>query len=258
MRRRPVAPRTVAGFLIILILPLIFASCGGGNRSAPPSLPFTANSEVSWTTPEVDQYRIMVYDELTLTVLGAPELSGPLRVLPDGTVTVPGIGNLYVLGMTPQEVDDKISEMLSTIVRYPQASVAVTNFGQRRIFVMGEVGIPGDHEFHRGMTTLSAIAQAGGFNDRAKRSSVVILRRLGPDQAVAISADLRDPLRGKHLEKDLQVRPFDVIYVPKTFIASVDVLMDQYFRQLTPPFTLYLEGWNAFHIDETNIRFIAQ
>jgi hypothetical protein len=87
---------------------------------------------------------------------------------------------------------------------------------------------------------------------------VIVLRRLGPEKAVAFRLDLREPLRGKNLQKDLPIKPFDIIYVPKTFIASVDVLMDQYFRQLSPPFTLYIDGWNAFHIDQTRVTVLTR
>jgi polysaccharide export outer membrane protein len=208
--------------------------------------------------PEVDVYRILVYDELALTVLGHPELTGPLRVLPDGTVTVPGVGPLYVLGSSVEEVTEKMRESLASVVRFAQISVAVTNFGDRRVFVMGEVVIPGDHEYHSGLSLLGAIAEAGGFNNSAKRSSVVVLRRTGPDLATAMRVDLRDPLKGENLERDMPLKPFDIIYVPKTFIASVNVLMDQYFRQMTPPFSLYLEGWEAFHLDENRVRFVTR
>ena len=69
--------------------------------------------------------------------------------------------------------------------------------------------------------------------------------------------DTRDPLKGKHLEKDLPLKPFDIVYVPRTFIGSVGVLLDQYFAQLTPPFSLYMVGWNAFHVDDKKIRLVT-
>ncbi len=248
-------------FVGILSALIFLAGCGGGSPPAPPPAPpaYTASmSQAAAMQAEVDTYRLAVYDELLLTVLGAPELSGPTRVLPDGTISIPGVGSIFVLGSTLPEVTDQVETSLSTILRFPEASLAVSNFGARRIFVMGEVGVPGDHEYHRGMTALAAIAEAGGFNNNAKRSSVIVLRRLGPSEAVAFRVDLRGPLKGKDLDKDLPVRPFDVIYVPKTFIASVNVFMDQYVRQMTPPFTLYIEGWNAFNIDETSVRFITR
>jgi polysaccharide biosynthesis/export protein len=204
--------------------------------------------------PEMETYQILVDDELTLMVVGYPELSGPVRVLPDGNITVPGAGSVYLLGASVTEATAKVNEALATIVRFPRATVSVTKFGERRVFVMGEVVGPGDHAYHRGLTVVGAIAQAGGFNNFAKRSSVIVLRRMGEQEAIAFRVDARGPLRGKHLEQDLPLRPYDIVYVPKTFIASVGVLLDQYFAQLTPPFSLYLTGWYAFHVDDRAVR----
>ncbi len=85
----------------------------------------------------------------------------------------------------------------------------------------------------------------------------MILRRLGPENAVAYRVDLRAALKGESFEQDLPVKPFDIIYVPKTFIASINVLMDQYFRQMTPPFSLYMSGWQALHLDSESVRFVG-
>ncbi len=254
--------RYITTYIAILICMMVcaVAGCGGGaNRPAAPALTYTSAgaADSAAIAPEVDAYRVLVYDELALTVLGSPDLSGNVRILPDGTITIPGVGPVYVLGMTIPEVTAKVADALSTIVRYPQVSVGVANFGDRRYFVMGEVYQPGDHAYNHGMTTLAGIAAAGGFTNSAKRSSVMVLRRLGPEKAIAFRLDLREPLKGKNLQNDLPIRPFDIVYVPKTFIASVDVLVDQYFRQLTPPFTLYIDGWNAFHLNQSTVTVLS-
>jgi len=255
-RYRPCLPRVNSLLPLGLVLASTLLGCVGGRGPTPPA--FTSPpGQSSELVPEVEAYRVLVNDELTLTVLGNPELSGPQRVLPDGTISVPGVGSVYVLGSDLEEVSLKVTEALAQIVRFPRASVAVSRYGDRRIFVMGEVGIPGDHEYHRGMSTLSAIAEAGGFKHTAKTTSVMVLRRLGSQEMVAFRVDLRDALKGKNLGRDLLVKPFDIVYVPKTFIASVNVLMDQYFRQLTPPFSLYYQGWQALHIGESNVQFVT-
>ena len=245
-----------SSLLLGVVLAAGMLGCARGRGPAP--LTFTSPpGQSSELVPEVEAYRVLVNDELTLTVLGSPELSGVQRVLPDGTITVPGVGSVYVLGSDLDEVSRRVTDALAAVVRFPRATVAVTAYGDRRIFVMGEVGIPGDHEYHRGMSTLSAVAEAGGFKPTAKTTSVMVLRRLGPQEMVAFRVDLRDALKGRNLGQDLLVKPFDIVYVPRTFIASVDVLMDQYFRQLTPPFTLYYQAWQALHVGEAAVQFVT-
>jgi protein involved in polysaccharide export with SLBB domain len=246
-------PVGLAGIFLAAVL--LLAGCGRGRPPEPPA--FTSNnSGLETIVPEVDVYRLLVDDEVRVTVLGAPEFNSTLRVLPDGTMSLPGVGSMYVLGRTLEEVGGEVNESLKSLVRYPQATLSVTKLGDRRVFVMGEVEGPGDHAYRRGMTVLTAIAQAGGFNNNAKRSSVIVLRRLGAEEAVAFRVDLRDPLKGENLHQDLPIRPFDIVYVPKTFIASLNVLVDQYFRNMTAPFTFYIEGWEMFHLDETRVRFV--
>jgi protein involved in polysaccharide export with SLBB domain len=242
--------------LLILALAAGIIGCGRGRAPELPS--FTSPPSDSYQyVPEVEAYRVLVDDELTLTVLGNPELTGPQRVLPDGTVTVPGFGSIYVLGLELSEVAQKVTDSIADFVRHPRVSVAVSRYGERRIFVMGEVVIPGDHQYHRGMSALGAIAQAGGFKSTGKTSSVMVLRRLGAAEVVAFRLDLSETMKGENLGRDLLVKPFDIVYVPKTFIASVNVLMDQYFRQMTPPFSLYLQGWEALHVGESDVRIIG-
>jgi protein involved in polysaccharide export with SLBB domain len=294
VRYRTVTPREGIGikellipFFAFVLLAGVLAGCGGSKPpSPPPDIAAAASdssraseipplvaappaeieedaastpkaAELVTMTPEVETYHILVDDELTLVAIGYPELSGPVRVLPDGTITIPGVGPVYVLGATVAEATAKVNEMLGAIVRFPRATVSVTRYGDRRVFVMGEVVGPGDHAYHRGLTAVGAIAMAGGFNNLAKRSSVMVLRRTGQADAVAFRLDARDPLKGKHLEKDLPLLPYDIVYVPKTFIGSVNILFDQYFAQLTPPFSLYLIGWNAFHVDDKKIRLVT-
>jgi len=168
------------------------------------------------------------------------------------------VGSVFVLGATVEEATERIQEKLGALLRYPQATLSVTNFGERRVFVSGEVRIPGGYRHLKGMTLLSAIAQAVGFSDAAKRSSVIVLRREGEERAIAYRVDVTDPLKGEHLERDLILRPYDIVYVPKTFIASVQVLLAQYFGGMMAPFSLYLEGWWAFNIDEKRVQVVSR
>jgi len=214
----------------------------------PPSTPPNQAARPDSTA----RYLLGVGDELTVTVIGQPELSRVIRVLPDGSITYPGVeGTLFVLGRTPEEAGLMLKEKLGRLLRYPELQLMVTAFGAQLVYVMGEVEIPGDHEWHKGMTALQALAQAGGFKSTGKGNSVVVVRRTGPDSADVYQLDLRHALEQGGAASDLAVQPFDIIYVPRTFIANFNLVVDQWLRQNISPFTLYIEGWNAFHINST-------
>jgi len=74
----------------------------------------------------------------------------------------------------------------------------------------------------RGETTVAeAITIAGGFTDKAKHSEVVLFHRVpgGWDQAKKL--DLKRMLANKDLTEDLQLRPGDLIYVPKSRSSKI-------------------------------------
>jgi protein involved in polysaccharide export with SLBB domain len=193
-------------------------------------------------------YRLGVGDQLSVVVLGQPEFTRPVKVLPDGSITAPGAGTVYVLGKTADEVSQELQTRLQKVILDPRVQVIVTEYGEHVVYVMGEVGL----------SALQAVAQAGGFLASAKRSSVVVLRRIAPDLAEFYQLNLRDPLHGKGLSNDLELQPYDIIYVPKTFIADVNTFVDQWFGQNIAALNFYLNGWDSYKItkDQVIVRTI--
>lgn len=216
-----------------------------------PEIPRTPSVETASDSAFV--YRLGVDDELQVRVLGQPDLSvASLRVLPDGSVHYPGCGTLWAQGRTVDEVTGELKVCLSRLLRYPEVQAMVLTFGAQRVYVMGEVTIPQDHEYRKGITALQAIAQAGGFLSSARRQHVAVFRRTGPESSEVFQLDLSEAFREGARMQDLPLRPYDIVYVPKTTIANWNVFVDQFFRQNISPFTFYLEGWNAFNVERNN------
>lgn len=201
-------------------------------------------------------YRLGVADEISVVVIGHPDFTRPVKVLPDGSISSTGTGTIYVLGMTVPEATREVEERLKKTLRYPQVDLVVTAYGEHVIYAMGEVTIPADHPYRKGMTALQAVAAAGGFKDSAKRTNVCIFRRTGPDVAEFIQVDLKDQLNGAGLANDVFLRPYDIIYVPKSKIGNVNTFIDQYFRQNLSALNFYLTGWDAYSVtkDRVTIR----
>jgi len=65
-------------------------------------------------------------------------------------------------------------------------------------------------------TLLQAIAQAGGFSDRASKGSVIVKRRDQTGREVELKFDVDDIIKGK--KKDVQLQENDVVIVPEKFI----------------------------------------
>jgi polysaccharide export outer membrane protein len=86
------------------------------------------------------------------------------------------------------------------------------------IYVFGQVRNPGALQVKKSSlpTLTQAIAQAGGFTDRANRKRVQIRRKDATGKEFAINVNVRDILKGKIKDIPLQVN--DTIYVPESLL----------------------------------------
>jgi len=85
------------------------------------------------------------------------------------------------------------------------------------IYVFGQVNNPGHIKMKKlsHLTLLRAIAQAGGFTDRARKSSVIIKRTEGGKE-IKIKVNIKKILSGK--KPDIVLQPNDIIFVPESIL----------------------------------------
>lgn len=101
----------------------------------------------------------------------------------------------------PLEADDVINIPIDKVVQ---------------IYVMGQVGNPGALDVKRSMipTLLRAIAQAGGFGERAAKGGVIIKRIKEDGSEERIKVNVKDIIKGK--KEDIQLEEGDVVIVSET------------------------------------------
>src|SRR5690606_22448215 len=123
-------------------------------------------------------YRIQPGDVMTIVVYGQPDLTLDVLVLPDGTISYPFVGVLDVRNLTAAEVAERVTEVLSTVIRTPVVSVNVRPGKGPSVVVLGEVRVPGVYPV-AGQTVdlLEAIALAGGTTPMADLAKVKVYQR---------------------------------------------------------------------------------
>jgi polysaccharide export outer membrane protein len=82
------------------------------------------------------------------------------------------------------------------------------------------------------MTAMRALLQVGGMKSTAKASSVLLLRDGGKGTTLVTTLDMKRILKGA--QGDVPLKPFDVVYVPKSRITRVNEFVDRYIRQSMP------------------------
>ena len=160
----------------------------------------------------VDSYVIGASDMLAVTVWKEATLSGSLLVRPDGKISMPLLGDVQAVGMTPLQLADEISNGLKKFIQDPMVSVVLTQVNSKKVFLIGEVGKTGPVEMTSGMTLLQAIASAGGLSNYANAKKMYILRDdAGKSQRIALH--YKEALKGNSAF-NLVLKAGDTIVVP--------------------------------------------
>jgi polysaccharide export outer membrane protein len=122
------------------------------------------------------EYKIGIDDVLDIAVWNNTTVSRTVPVRPDGKITLPLINEVQAAGLTPSQLRASLMAKLVEYMPTPELSVIVREVHSNKISVLGEVRKAGRYEITQRATVLDAVALAGGFNDWARRSKLVIMR----------------------------------------------------------------------------------
>ena len=172
-------------------------------------------------------------DVIELKFFHTPELNELQAVRADGKIVLHLIGEVDVRGLTPEQLRHQLAEQYKPHLRDPEIAVLIRETVVRKVFVSGQVQVPGHVDMPGRLTVLSAIVQAGGFDFReAEVGNVVIIRHEG-DQRYGYSLNMAPALRGEETEP-FYLKPQDIVYVPRTRISQVNQFIDQHISGLIP------------------------
>jgi polysaccharide export outer membrane protein len=103
----------------------------------------------------------------------------------------------------------------------PEVNVVLKDFETPFFLAGGQVSHPGKYELRADTTVSEAVAIAGGFNEQAKHSQVVLFRRVSDDLVESHVLNLKHMLDTKNLAEDLHLKPGDLIFVPQNSISKI-------------------------------------
>jgi len=150
--------------------------------SSPASQPRPGAAGAAVAPPSAaSTYRINAGDELEVYVWGEERLQRKVKVLPDGTIAFPLVGQIVVQGFLPADVERLITTGLSAqyVGAVPQVTVSVVVPSGMQFSVMGRVKSPGTFSPGRYINVLEALSMAGGPAEFANLDNVLIIRKSG-------------------------------------------------------------------------------
>jgi polysaccharide biosynthesis/export protein len=189
---------------------LLLAACATSSQG--PSYDYSREPD-----PRKSEYVIGVADQLSILVWKYPEFSRDVTVRPDGTITLPLIGDLRADGKPPSQLKAEIVKQLGKFVRDESAvvTVSVSASNSYNFTVSGNVERPGLFSANRYLTVLEGIQLAGGPNRFASPQNTQITRRDRQTGAVrTIPVDYAGVLDGSRPSANVVLLAGDQVFVP--------------------------------------------
>lgn len=205
----------------LLVITLFFCSCKTQNLLVDKT---ETNDNESFRYDKDYQYKVRKDDKIAISVWGEDNMSVGsvygiynsnevygkwLMVDTNGTIEMPKIGTINVLGKTVPELKEMLKTALKKWLVNPIVDVKVLN---KEIIVLGEVRnpntVPIDKDY---VSLLEMISKTGGFEFYANLKSVKILRQ--EDENVRVT-NLDLTLGDNIVNRNIQLHPGDIVIVP--------------------------------------------
>jgi polysaccharide biosynthesis/export protein len=203
-----------ATFLLWMTAPL--AKAQDENHKTPVSSSEPAKSPVKGIKvdePSMTGYTIGEQDILDIVIWREKDLSVQVVVRPDGRITVPLVNEIYVIGMTPMQLQETLTEKLKPFVNAPQVTVAVKEINSRKVYLIGHVAHEGVFRINSNTTVSEIIVEAGGLTQFAKPKKIYILRNVN-DKQIRLPFNYDAVIKNQANSQDIVLKPGDKIVVP--------------------------------------------
>lgn len=228
MQRRMAEHLGLIRALLMGVCAMVLTGCGGKTYTdystfiAEPRPVVTATS-YRMSPPDT----IQIYSKRVREVHRHTE-----AISPDGKITLPLLGRVFVAGKTTEEVTAELELLAQEYYEDADISVRVVGYASKKIFVFGEVGRPGPYAYNGANTILETLAKAQPTR-LADPSRIQVLRpNADGDLIRRMTVDLNKMVKEGDTLLNAVLEEGDIIYVQPTGLAKVALL----FQQLLLPF----------------------
>ena len=213
---------TIIG-IVFFLSSIFLGSCAHVEEPATKAEEYTAQA----TDPR-SSYTVEVGDVLSVRLREGVKLNEfDATVMSTGTIVISFI-EVEAAGHTIEEIREQAHTELGKYIRDFSLDLIPREWKERKIYVLGEVERPGVYSFSSGMTTLQALALAGGYKNTAVLKDMRIIRG-DLDNPELIRVNLKGTANGKG-SKDILLAQNDVIYVPRSAIGDWNNFINLYIR----------------------------
>ena len=197
-----------------------------------PSVSLAQKQPVRSTPSMATDYLLGGGDRIRVNVFEVPEYTGEYQVPPGGSINMPLIGSIPVLGLTTEQAADTIARKYARFLKRPLISVNLLSPRPINVFVAGEVTTPGAYTLRleggagnnpgvQYPTVLAALTTAQGVTLAADVTQVQLRRKVGRSGEQTVSLNLKELTQTGRISQDITLRDGDTIVVPTATSLNV-------------------------------------
>ncbi len=206
--------------LFVLGIGLLFGCSHTTSRSHTTVPEKITRQDVSHALAQVrasQSYILQPGDLVDIQVYMEDDMNRVLRISGNGNVTFPLVGSVHLAGLSLEQAERRLAQQLAAYIRYPQVSMLVKEYGNKTVYVLGQVSKPAAIQIppEKPLTVLEAITSVGGFTDVANTSKVRVLRVENGKQKT-MDVDVSQITKQGNKSMDIDLMPGDVVFVPQS------------------------------------------
>jgi polysaccharide export outer membrane protein len=188
--------------LALSLLPLLVFGCSHHSHPSRVSLPAPS-----------DRALVGAGDVFTMEIVGEKDLPREYQVASDGTVDLPYLHTVKVVGLEPQEIARLVRERLieGKILVDPTVVVQVKEYNSRNVTLLGQVAKPGSFPLTSGLTLIQAISLAGGLTSIANSNNVRLTRMQKGGKTITVVLSVDAITEGE--AEDITLQAGDRVYI---------------------------------------------
>jgi len=158
------------------------------------------------------------------------QLTLPQFVAIDGTILIPYVGSMQVLGLTEAELSRQVKDLLRPVFKDKDIDIQarIASPGAKFFYTFGEAGIRGRQPMLKADLTLFEAVATIGYTNLANIGRVYLIR---PDaeNPLVMQVNMREMILTGMTARNFQIHENDSIYIPPTFLGMIARILERLF-----------------------------
>lgn len=148
-------------------------------------------------------------DQVVIDIYGASQQTLIHTISPEGTITIPSYGPVYLSGLSVAAAKKKLKSTVGSRYQSSNLQVSVANTRTIQVNIMGEVKVPGTYRLSAFANVFYALYRAGGTSSLGTLRNIKVYR----DEEVVAVIDLYDYILNGRMTGNINLQDNDIIQV---------------------------------------------